>query len=86
MILENWQIKNLENTLLDYQAWINHVETYEKFPNTDLIIQNKLNKCLEKMINENSHLDFTGLTDEEIVNLITSQQDYKNRGERENEI
>jgi hypothetical protein len=86
MILENWQIKILENDLLDYQAWINHVETCGKFPNPDLITQNKINKCLERMINQNSQLDFTGLTDEEIVNLIILQQNYKNREERENEI
>jgi hypothetical protein len=86
MILENWQIKVLQHQLLDYEEWINHVENYPKFANNyNEIIQNKIDACFEIMKLGNP-LDFTGLTDEQIVNLITSQQDYKNRTERENEI
>lgn len=87
MALETWQIKILQHDLLDYEEWINHVTNYPKFANNyNEIIQNKINACLERMINEYSHLNFTSLTDEQKVNLISSQQNYKNRTERESEI
>lgn len=90
MTLETWQIRVLQNELEDYQAWIDNVNNCGIFPSEkdgsgrltiDEVIQNKINKCFERMIKDYSFE--SGLTQEEKVNLIIAQENYKNRFELE---
>ena len=91
MDLRNWEIKILEWQLLDYQKWGEDAVargSYEtvlealRGNNTNI---GKIKKSLEKMLKAYSHLNFAGLADEEKVSLITTQQNYKKRIERDEE-
>ena len=82
--METWKIKILEDSLIDYQSWIEHVSSYPKFSGkVSEVIAEKIKRCLNRMKERYSNLDFTNLTDEEIVNLIISQEDYKDRADNE---
>lgn len=85
MILENWQIKALEDHILDYQDWINHVETCGIFAKPEKIINDQIYFCFNKMVTEYGNID-ESLTNDEKVNIIVSQEGYKNRYERDNYI
>lgn len=82
-MLKEYEIKILEWQLEDYQDWFDNVKNCGNFPDPDAILQNKIKNSFERMKIANSKLDFASKTDEEVVNLIISQEGYKNRVERE---
>lgn len=78
MEITQTDLKCLKNDLLDPEDWFVKALT------------GKINRCKKRMILEwIPKLRAKGLsipsTDEELVNLILAQDDYKNRGEKEPE-
>lgn len=78
MEISQTDLKSLKNDLLDPQDWFVQALT------------GKINKCKKRMMREwIPRLRAKGLSipanDEELVDLILTQPDYKNRAEREAE-
>jgi hypothetical protein len=85
-MLEEWEIKALENDLLDYSAWAAHAVAEEIFPDTETALHYKAGRCAKRMITEcesiHGKLDPTKTTAEKVM-IAFAEPGYKNRQQRE---
>lgn len=75
--IEDWELKCLENDLLSYEEWLCEGPTEGKINNT---MKRMFNEWIPKLRAANIAIPSS---DEDLVNLITSQPAYKNRKQRE---
>jgi len=75
MALEQWQIKALENDLIDYNAWASHAVASGIFPSAEAALESKANKCAKRMVGNVADIPSAVLAK-------ASEPGYKNRVQR----
>ena len=84
MALEIWEIKALENDLLDYSTWVNCAVEQNIYNNKEYALKSKALKCAKRMLSTHGFNNINNI--EETIIYIVSDENYKNREEREVEV